>query len=58
MRKTIQICDCSSTWLGDLKKHMLIHRGEKPKKCDLCDYSSAQSGHLENHMFTRTGEKS
>ena len=31
--------------MSDLKKHMLIHRREKPKKCDLCDYSSAQLSH-------------
>ena len=42
---------------GALKRHALIHSGEKPYKCDLCAYSTTESGALKKHKLRHSGEK-
>ena len=42
---------------GDLKNHILAHRGEKLHKCMSCNKSCGRAGDLRDHMLTRTGEK-
>lgn len=34
----------------NLKKHFLIHQGEKPFKCPLCIYGTIQKAHLKRHL--------
>ena len=42
---------------GNLKRHMLIHNGEKPHECHHCNYSCSETGDLKKHMRTHSGEK-
>ena len=40
----------------NLKKHMLLHSGEKNYKCNQCPFESYQAGNLQTHMKIH-GEK-
>ena len=51
-------CDYASFWAGDLKKHLIMHSGEKSNKCSQCDYASSEAVNLRKHLITHSGEKS
>ena len=51
-------CDFTSAQTGNLKRHMIIHSGEKSNKCKQCDFASSQAGNLRTHLKTHSGEKS
>jgi len=40
-----------------LKRHMEIHSGEKPYKCQQCPYAASEASTLERHMKSHSGEK-
>ena len=52
------ICELSFTAKQSLKYHLLMHKGEKPYKCDECGkaYSNKQSmyGHVKAHENMKT----
>ena len=43
--------------VGDLKRHMMSHGGEKPHKCVQCNKSFSRADDLRTHLLTHTGEK-
>ena len=49
---------CVFTVMRSLKKHMLLHLGQKPFSCTQCKYSCAQAGTLRQHSLTHSKEKS
>ncbi|CAL4125371.1 unnamed protein product, partial [Meganyctiphanes norvegica] len=49
-------CDKSFTRAHALKRHRLIHTGEKPHTCKICGYQGiySLSGHIKNHFPGKT----
>jgi uncharacterized C2H2 Zn-finger protein len=54
---TCDLCDYSTGYSIDFKRHERTHTGEKPYKCDQCDKAFNDSGNLNMHKRTHTGEK-
>lgn len=52
--------ECSKTFTvwHNLKKHMLIHLGDKKHKCSICDKGFVRKDHLNSHMKVHLGEGS
>src|SRR5258706_3657498 len=51
------VCGKEFERVSHLKKHSMIHSGEKPFKCDTCGKCFNQKGSLNQHEMTHTGEK-
>ena len=43
-------CNRVSAHSGSIKRHILIHTGEKPFKCKYCPMSCRQKSDLKNHI--------
>ncbi len=51
------VCEKRFTQAGNLKRHMRIHKNEKPYECEVCDKAFRQSSNLKQHMRIHTNEK-
>ena len=50
-------CDSKFKRNAHLKRHMVLHGGEKPFKCDYCSSSFADHTSLKYHKYLHTGER-
>ncbi|XP_042615155.1 gastrula zinc finger protein XlCGF57.1-like [Cyprinus carpio] len=57
-KKSFTCTQCGNTLIcgKSIKRHMMIHTGEKPFTCDQCGKRFRQSAHLNRHMIIHTGE--
>lgn len=54
-----KFCYICGKGFGDswkLKRHLLVHTGEKPFVCPHCGYAANQKAALKTHILTRHGE--
>jgi KRAB domain-containing zinc finger protein len=51
-------CPKTFTVWHNLKKHMLIHLGDKKHKCNVCDKGFVRKDHLNSHMKVHLGDGS
>ncbi|XP_054711199.1 zinc finger protein 484-like [Uloborus diversus] len=51
------MCNYSTPYKSNLKKHMLVHSRFRPHVCDICSKSFSQKENLKQHMKVHTGER-
>ncbi|KFM63772.1 RE1-silencing transcription factor, partial [Stegodyphus mimosarum] len=45
-------CNYSTTRVDNLRRHKLVHTGDRPFKCTFCTKSFTQRTHLKKHIKT------
>lgn len=56
-RYSCVFCDYKTDESNRLKRHIMIHTGDKCFACALCDYRTCDKGTLVRHMAYHTGER-
>lgn len=60
MKEKKHICEYCNVGFGqkcDLRRHVMIHTGERPYPCEICDKRFQRKTDLVKHTRTHTGEK-
>ena len=50
-------CDFASSRADKLRRHLIMHSGEKPNKCNQCEYESSYASALRTHLNRHSGER-
>ncbi|KFM58731.1 Chorion transcription factor Cf2, partial [Stegodyphus mimosarum] len=50
-------CSYTSPLKANVKRHLLVHTGEKPFSCNICQRRFAQKNYLQIHILAHTGER-
>ncbi|XP_013886865.1 uncharacterized protein LOC106534693 [Austrofundulus limnaeus] len=50
-------CGLEFNRIEHLRRHIVVHTGEKPYKCVVCERGFNQAGNLKSHMRLHTGER-
>ncbi|XP_075558094.1 uncharacterized protein LOC142590114 isoform X1 [Dermacentor variabilis] len=56
-RHHCNFCDYKTDRVADLKRHAVVHTGERPFECHLCPQTFSLKSNLKAHLRTHTGEK-
>ncbi|XP_035224004.1 zinc finger protein 596-like [Stegodyphus dumicola] len=57
LRHKCTLCPYSTNTITHLKRHFLIHSGERPFSCVICGKAFTTKWNMEQHIRTHTGEK-
>lgn len=52
-RYTCLVCDYHTIHAADMRKHLRIHTGVKPFKCQYCSYTSSRKNVITQHILIK-----
>lgn len=56
MFDVLQLCGYRTNYRGNLQKHIRVHTGERPYRCNVCNKGFTTSSNLKMHMLRHHGE--